>query len=290
MFKKTGWMHKQIANAKCAFCVHNVQCIRCFKLGAQIWKWISSRIPRVQKTQTTPHHPPYLRCAKEHKFPLCPCVHWVWFWTIKTFHEIKTKGAKNSPWKIPCHTCLRLDEKPSRSNARKKEVSTFKQKLTFLILFPPTNFCPRASERRVLPIVGVCKTFFHLHIFSSSHFLILTFSHLYIFSSSSLLIFTSAHLHIFLSLLIFTFSYPHIFSSLHFLIFTFSHLYICSSSHFLILRLLLFTSSHLHILSSSRPHIFTSSHLLFTSSHLLFTSSHFHSCSSLHPHIFTFYQ
>ena len=147
MFKKTGWMHKQIANAKCAFCVHvgihSVQCIRCFKLRAQIWKWISSRIPRVQKTQKTPHHPPYLRCAKEHKFPLCPCVHWVWFWTIKTFHEIKTKGAKNSPWKIPCHTCLRLDEKPPRSNARKKEVY-FQTKIDLSDFVSTNQFLPES--------------------------------------------------------------------------------------------------------------------------------------------------
>ena len=67
---------------------------------------------------------------------------------------------------------------------------------------------PRASERRVLPIVGVCKTSSHLHIFSSSHLLL-------IFSSSHLLIFTSSHLHIFSSshLLILTSSHPHIFSS-----------------------------------------------------------------------------
>ena len=54
---------------------------------------------------------------------------------------------------------------------------------------------PRASERRVLPIVGVCQTSSHLHI-SSSHPLIFT-SHLHILSSSHLLIFTSSHLHTF---------------------------------------------------------------------------------------------
>ena len=88
------------------------------------------------------------------------------------------------------------------------------------------GFFPRASERRVLPIVGVCKTSSHLHIFSSSHLLIFTSFHLHIFSSSHLLIFTSSHLHIF--------------SSSHLLIFTSSHLHIFSSSH----------SSHLHIFSS----------------------------------------
>ena len=77
---------------------------------------------------------------------------------------------------------------------------------------------PRASECRVLPIVGVCLSSSHLHIFSSSHVLILTSSHLHIFSSSShihiltsshLLIFTSSHLHILTS------SHPHIFTSSH---------------------------------------------------------------------------
>ena len=49
---------------------------------------------------------------------------------------------------------------------------------TFFV--PPIGqerFFPRASERRVLPIVGVCKTSSHLHIFSSSHLLIFTSSH-----------------------------------------------------------------------------------------------------------------
>ena len=84
-------------------------------------------------------------------------------------------------------------------------------------------FFPRASERRVLPIVGVCKTSSHLHIFSPSHLLIFTSSHLHIFSSSHLLILTSSHL-------------PQIFSSSHLLIFTSSHLHIFSSSHLLIFR------------------------------------------------------
>ena len=147
-------------------------------------------------------------------------------------------------------------------------------------------FFPRASERRVLPIVGVCKTSSHLlNIFSSSHLLIftssLTSAHLHICSSSHLLshllIFTSAHLHIF----------SHICSSSHLLIFTSSltsaHLHICSSSHLLshlsslicssshlLSHLLIFTSAHLHIFS----HICSSLHLLiFTSSHLLMSTS-----------------
>ena len=105
-------------------------------------------------------------------------------------------------------------------------------------------FFPRASERRVLPIVGVCLSSSHLHIFTSSHLLIFTSSH-----------FTSSHLHIF--------------SSSHLLIFTSSHLHIFSSSHLDIL-----TSSHLHIFTSSHLHIFSSSHLhILTSSHLLFLPS-----------------
>ena len=174
------------------------------------------------------------------------------------------------------------------------------------------EFFPRASERRVLPIVGVCKTSSHLHIFSSSHLLIFTSSHLHIFSSSHLLIFTSSHLHIFSSshlllifssshLLIFTSSQVHIFSliltsSPHLLIFTSSHLLIFSSSH-----LLIFTSSHLHIFShlliftSSHifPHLPTSSHIfshLLTSSHIfshLLTSSHIFSNLLTSSHIFS---
>ena len=43
------------------------------------------------------------------------------------------------------------------------------------------HFFPRASERRVLPIVGICISSSHLHIFSSSNLLIFTSSHLHIF-------------------------------------------------------------------------------------------------------------
>ena len=139
-------------------------------------------------------------------------------------------------------------------------------------------FFPRASERRVLPIVGVCISSSHLQTFSSSHLLIFTSSHLHIFSSSHLLalhIFTSSHLHTLSSshLLIitsshFTSSHLHIFSSSHLLIFTSSHLHIFTSSH-----LLIFTAAHLHIFTSSHLHICSSSYLL------IFTSSH--------PHIFT---
>ena len=139
---------------------------------------------------------------------------------------------------------------------------------------------PRASERRVLLKVGVCQTFSHLHIFSSSHLLIFTSSHLYIFTSSHLLILASSHPHILTS--------SHLTSS-HLLIFTSSHLRIITSSHLTSSHLLIFTSSHLRILTSSHPHIFTSSHLhIFSSSHLLiFTSSHPHIFTSSHLLIFT---
>ena len=110
-------------------------------------------------------------------------------------------------------------------------------------------FFLRASERRVLPIVGVCKTSSHLHIFSSSHLLIFTPSHLHIFSSSHLLIFTSSHPHIFSSS-----SHLHIFSHLLTSSHIFSHLLTppLTSSH---IFSHLLTSSHLHIFSS---HIFSS--------------------------------
>ena len=161
-------------------------------------------------------------------------------------------------------------------------------------------FFPRASKRRVLPIVGVCISSSHLHILSSSHLLILTSSHLHIFSSSHLLIFTFSRPHIFSSShlpfssshpLIFTFSYLHIFTSSHPQISS-SHLHIFSSSHLHIFTYShphIFTPSHLHIFSSSRLLIFTSSHLLiFTSAHLhIFTSSHLLILTSSHLHILT---
>ena len=132
-----------------------------------------------------------------------------------------------------------------------------------------TEYCvffPRASERRVLLIVGVCQIFSHLHIFSSSHLHIFSSSHLHIFSSSHPHIFTSSHLFIF--------------RSSHLLIFTSSHLHIFSSSHHI------FTSSHLHIFSSSssHPHIFTFSiaFFIFSSSHLLIFTSHLHILTSSH--------
>ena len=105
-------------------------------------------------------------------------------------------------------------------------------------------FFPRASERRVLPIVGVC--------ISSSYLL------------SHLLIFTSAYLHIC--------------TSSHLLILTSSHLHICSSSHLLLFPPSL-TPSHLHTFSSS--HLL--SHLLIFTSSLSLTLSPLSSFLSLSP-------
>ena len=182
---------------------------------------------------------------------------WHRYWTLtSSINTGNQKGNLRKPWK----NC----GKPWFNNLR------------------ASQFFPRASERRVLPIAGVCLSSSHLHIFS-----------LHIFSSSHLLIFTSSHLHIFSSshLLIFTTSHLHIFSSSHLLIFTSGHLHICSSSH-----LHICSSSHLLILTSSHLHILTSSHLLLlpswplallpSSSHLhILTSSHLHHI--IHPHIFT---
>ena len=87
--------------------------------------------------------------------------------------------------------------------------------------------CPRASERRVLPIVGVWETFSPVFMFMSSrlHGFVFKASHLHIFASSHLLLIFSCHLHIVAS----------------------SHLNIFSSSHLLILR----SSPHFLILTSS---------------------------------------
>ena len=150
-----------------------------------------------------------------------------------------------------------------------QETSPSDDARTSELWFPEGVLFPRASERRVLPIVGVCISSSHLHTFSSSHLLshllIFTSSHLHICSSSHLLIFTSSHLHTFSSshLLIFTSSHLHICSSSHLLIFTSSYLHIFSSSH-----LLIFTYSHLHILTSSRSLSLSRTHTL-TYSHLL---------------------
>ena len=55
-------------------------------------------------------------------------------------------------------------------------------------------FFPRASERRVLPIVGVCISSSHLHIFSSSDLLICSSSHLLLVTPSHPHIFSSSHI------------------------------------------------------------------------------------------------
>ena len=112
------------------------------------------------------------------------------------------------------------------------------------------RFLPRASERRVLLIVGVCFTFSHLHMFWSSH-LHISSSHLRIYTYH-LLIFTSTHI-------ILSSSQLRIFAPTH-VIFTSSHLLIFRSTH------VIFTSSHLHIfttltISLSLSHVFSLSSL-----------------------------
>ena len=113
---------------------------------------------------------------------------------------------------------------------------------------------PRASERRVLPIVGVCQASSHLHIFSSSHLLFFASSHPHILTSSHPHIFTSSHLDLL--------------TSSHILILTSSHFHIFSSSYLLIL-----TSSHLHILTSSHLHILSCPLALVPSSFSFFSIS-----------------
>ena len=227
-------------------------------------------------------------CDLELRYPQLPCSWQRSAWRVESFGERLASGIQSES----CAASLARHECQEPVHVEKDVPGD----ANVFALFP------RASERRVLPIVGVCKTSSHLHIFSSSHLLILTSSPIHIFSSSHLLIFTSSHLHIFSSshLLIFTSSHLLILRSSHLLIFTSSHLLvICSSSH-----LHIFTSSHLRIFSSlytsSHLHIFSSSHLhIFSSAHLhIFTSSHLHICSSdifphlliftsSHPHIFT---
>ena len=147
---------------------------------------------------------------------------------------VKIESWHGLSWTECNHACLAtLDQQWARPRQQRK--------LAHLNLYASMlnsteiswkDFFPSASERRVLPIVGVCISSSHLHILSSSHLLIFTSSHLHIFSSSHLLIFTSSHLHIF------------------------------SSLHLLTSHLLIFTSSHLHIFTPSDLHILTSSHLL----------------------------
>ena len=188
------------------------------------------------------------------------------------------------PWNLPA-LCFTVKPKPGKGRTIRRSSSLRRRSScqTTSTSFDLTDdgawgrsslhdsFFPRASERRVLPIVGVCKTSSHLHTFSSSHLLIFTSSHLHIFSSS--------HLHIFSS------------SSHHLLIFRSSHLHISLIfSHLLSSSLIfshLLTSSHIfsHLLTSSHifSHLLTSSHIF---SHLL-TSSHIFSHLLTSSHIFS---
>ena len=167
-------------------------------------------------------------------------------------------------------------EKAYAEVSRQEKTCLYLAVFLYFIFFGPEIFFPRASERRVLPIVGVCISPSHLHTFSSSHLLIFTSAHLHIFShicsSSHLLIFTSsltsAHLHICSSSYLLSHLLSHLLSSAHL-------------SSYLLSHLLIFTSAHLHIFSHIFSHICSSSHLL---SHLLiFTSAHLHTFS----HIFS---
>ena len=191
---------------------------------------------------------------------------------MRKFAPTKTFKTTSKSLQMPTKTIRRLQIPKTRSLWFLNDMPKKSEKLN-----ARSAFFPRASERRVLPIVVVCQTSSHLHIFSSSDLLIL---HPHIFTSSYLHILTSSHPHIFTS------AYLHILTSSHLRIFTSSHPHIFSSSHLLILTSShpyphIFTSSHLHICSSSHLLILTSSHLhILTSSHLLiFTSSLLPSCS-----------
>ena len=175
------------------------------------------------------------------------------FLSSEIYFEVKT--AKYTVSFFTRKTCYKSYIRPLR-----RENFTGKYFYTQRLLYTePFNinphFFPRASERRVLLIVGV----WHFQIFTSSHN-ILKSSHLLIFTSSHLIIFSSSHLHIFL--LIFTSSHLHTssFSPSHFHTSSFSpsHLHIFTSSHLHIL-----TSSHLHILSCPLALLPSSSLLLF---------------------------
>ena len=208
------------------------------------------------------------------------------------------------PWNLPA-LCFTVKPKPGRGRTIRRSSSLRRRSScqTTSTSFDLTDdgawgrsslhdsFFPRASERRVLPIVGVCKTSSHLliftpshlHIFSSSHLLIFSSSHLLIiFSSSShLQIFSSSHLHIFSHLLSSSLIFSHLLTSSH----IFSHL--LTSSH---IFSHLLTSSHIfsHLPTSSHifSHLLSSSHIfshLLTSSHIF---SHLH--SHLHSHLLIF--
>ena len=86
------------------------------------------------------------------------------------------------------------------------------------------GFFPRASERRVLLIAGVCQTFSHLHIFTSSHHIFLSSHHIFI-TSSHLHILSSSHLHILSCPLALLLSCPLLFPSFLFLSYSISLFY-----------------------------------------------------------------
>ena len=174
----------------------------------------------------------------------------------------KAEGSSNLQVSPPLHQAGVTSEQVSPSNIPMKH--------SFVLIKAP--FFPRASERRVLPIVGVCKTSSHLltssHIFSH----LLTSSHIFSHLLTSSHIFLSSS-HIFSHLLTSTHIFSHLLTSFSHLL-TSSHIF----SHLL-------TSSHIfsHLLTSSHifSHLLTSSPLALlpscTSSHIfshLLTSSH----------------
>ena len=177
--------------------------------------------------------------------------------------------------------------------------------LLLSLCVPALYFFPESVWAKGSSNSGVCQTFSHLHIFKSSHLLILTSSHLHILTSSPLLILTSAHLRIF----IFTSSYLHTFSSSH------PQLSVIDQQPGLLWAWLSVSGlqrginwppiqlsvapgyraqdrskegcRHNHwantgpLFTSSSPHIFSSSHRIFTSSHLhILSSSHLHILTS----------
>ena len=138
------------------------------------------------------------------------------------------------------------------------------------------SFFPRASERRVLLIVGSVK---HLHIFTSSHPHILTSSHPHVFTSSHPHIFTSSHLHIFTS--------SHVHINLHIFQFSLALLHSCPLALLSSCSLALLLSCPLALSFFSIPESVWAQgssnsgglYLIFSSSHLLLLSLS-HSLSS----------
>ena len=138
-------------------------------------------------------------------FPLLPTYHMSYHrrkfrsQTSDNMDKWKSRGGKSQRREEKRREEERRSEK--RQSQKKEDAGAQKgRKVAKPCVFHCFSmFFPRASERRVLLIVGACQTFSHLRIFKSSHLLILASSHLHILTSSHLLIFTSSHPHIFTS-------------------------------------------------------------------------------------------